>query len=277
MRGDAAMGRVILRPVSPGRASDRAFLRASALLFAASVAATVAWCGPMSAMGGMAMPGGWTRSMAWVRAPGQTWAGLAVSFLGMWVVMTAAMMLPSLLPTLGRYRWAVGRAGGARVNRLTALVGAGYAAVWTAIGAALFPLGVAAVAVLTARPALARAAPTAAGIVVALAGLFQFTVWKARQLARCREAPGRGGPLFADSGTAWRHGVRLGLRCGQSCANLTAVLVVLGVTELRVMAVLGAAITVERLGPGDGRAARAVGAVLVVTGALLIARAAGLG
>jgi hypothetical protein len=33
----------------------------------------------MSAMGEMAMPGGWTMSTAWMRMPGQTWAGAAAS------------------------------------------------------------------------------------------------------------------------------------------------------------------------------------------------------
>jgi len=40
------------------------------------------------------MPGGWTMAMAWTRMPGQTWPGAAASFLGMWVVMMVAMMLP---------------------------------------------------------------------------------------------------------------------------------------------------------------------------------------
>ena len=66
----------------------------------------------MSAMGAMPMPGGWTMSMAWTRMPGQTWSGAAASFLGMWVVMMVAMMLPSLAPMLWRYRQAVGRTGG---------------------------------------------------------------------------------------------------------------------------------------------------------------------
>jgi hypothetical protein len=34
--------------------------------------------------------------MAWMRMPGQTWPGAAASFLGMWVVMMVAMMLPYL-------------------------------------------------------------------------------------------------------------------------------------------------------------------------------------
>jgi predicted metal-binding membrane protein len=52
----------------------------------------------------MPMPGGWTMSIAWMRMPGQTWPGAVASFLGMWVVMMVAMMLPSLVPMLWRYR-----------------------------------------------------------------------------------------------------------------------------------------------------------------------------
>ena len=63
------------------RASRQAFLGVSALLFAASAAGTIGWCGSMSAMGGMPMPGGWTMSMAWMRMPGQTWSDAAASFL----------------------------------------------------------------------------------------------------------------------------------------------------------------------------------------------------
>src|SRR6266404_3909825 len=130
------------RRMSSERASLQAFFGASALLFAASAAATIVWCASMSAMGGMKMPGGWTMSMAWMRMPEQTWLGSAASFLCMWIVMMVAMMLPSLAPMLWRYRQAVGRAGETRLGRLTALVGVGYFFVWTVFGMAAFSLGV---------------------------------------------------------------------------------------------------------------------------------------
>ena len=56
----------------------------------------------------------------------------AAAFVGMWVVMMAAMMLPSLVPMLWRYRRAARRTGETRLGRLTALVGVGYFFVWTA-------------------------------------------------------------------------------------------------------------------------------------------------
>lgn len=251
--------------------AERAFFGVSALLFAASAAVTIVWCASMPAMGGMRMPGGWTMSMAWMRMPGQTWPGAAASFLGMWAVMMVAMMLPSLVPMLGRYRQAVGTAGETRLGRLTALVGAGYFFVWTALGMAVFPLGFALAAVAMQHPALARAVPAAIGMAVLIAGALQLTAWKARHLACCREAPGR--TLPADTGTAWRHGLRLGLHCTYCCASLTAILLVLGVMDLRAMAVVAAAITLERLAPAGERFARATGAVAIGAGLLLIARA----
>jgi len=114
-------------------------------------------------------------------------------------------------------------------------------------------------------------------VVVVIAGALQLTSWKAHHLACYREAPGLGCALPTDAGTAWRHGLHLGLHCSASSGGLTAILLVIGVMDLSAMAVVTAAITVERLAPGGGRVARVIGAVTVVAGLLLIARAAGLG
>jgi predicted metal-binding membrane protein len=196
----------------------------------------------------------------------------------MWVVMMAAMMLPSLVPMLWRYREVVGRTGETRLGQLTAFVGLGYFFVWTVFGMAAFPLGVALAAVEMREPALARAVPLAVGVVLVIAGALQFTAWKAYHLACCREAPGRGlSTLPADAGTAWRHGLRLGLHCSGCCANLLVILLVIGVMDLRAMAVVAAAITAERLAPAGEHVARAIGAVIVGAGLFLIARAVGLG
>jgi predicted metal-binding membrane protein len=257
--------------------SERAFFGVSALLFAASAALTIVWCASMSAMGEMPMPGGWTMSMAWMRMPGQTWPGAAASFLRMWIVMMVAMMLPSLVPMLWRYRRAVGGTGETRLGRLTVLVGVGYFFVWTVFGMAAFAVGIVLAAAEMQQPALARAVPIAVGVVVLIVGALQFTAWKAYHLACCREAPGRGRTLAADAGTAWRYGLRLGLHCSYCCAGLTAILLVVGVMDMRTMALVAAAITVERLAPAGQRVAQAIGAVVAGAGLLLIARATGLG
>jgi predicted metal-binding membrane protein len=274
---ERVISRIVDVCVGSQRASQRTFLVVSALLFVASAAVTMLWCTSMSALDAMPMPGGWTMSMAWMPMCGQAWPGALASFLGMWVVMMVAMMLPCLVPMLWRYREAVGRTDGTRLGRLTALVGVGYFFVWTVLGMAAYPVGVALAAVTTQQPALARAVPIATGLVILIAGAFQFTAWKARHLACCREAPRRGCALPAAAGTAWRLGLRLGLHCSTCCAGLTAILLVIGVMDLRAMVVVTAAITVERIAPAGARVAQITGAVAVGAGLLLIVRAAGLG
>src|SRR3989449_4398792 len=128
---------------------------------------------------------------------------------------------------------------------------------------AAFPLGVAVAAVEMQQPALARAVPTAIGVIVLIAGSLQLTAWKAHHLACCREAPGRGRTLPADAGTALRHGLRLGVHCSLCCAGLMTILLVIGVMDLRAMAVVAAAIAIERVAPAGERVARASGAVAV--------------
>ena len=271
------VAQLISRRLASERASQYAFFTVAALLFAGSAAVTIARCASMSALGEMTMPGDWTMSMAWMRMPGQTWPGATASFLGMWVVMMVAMMLPSLIPMLWRYRQAVRRTGEARLGRLAALVGGGYFFVWTVFGMAAFPVGVALAALVMEQPALARVVPIAVGVVVLIAGGLQLTAWKVRHLASCREAPVHDRSLPANTGSAWRHGLRMGLHCTCCCVGLMAVLLVIGVMDLRAMAVVTIAIAVERLAPAGERIARATGVIVVGAGLLLIARAAGLG
>lgn len=248
----------------------------STLLFAASAAVTIVWGASMSSMGGMPMPGGWTMSMTWMRMPGQTWPGAAASFLGMWIVMMVAMMLPSLIPMLRRYRQAVRGRDDARLGLglLTACVGAGYFFVWTVVGLIVYPVGIALAEIEMRQEAVSRAVPIAAGVVILIAGALQFTAWKARQLAACGDVHGHGRDrrtLTADAGTAWRYGLRLGRECAQACGNLMLILLVVGVMDLRAMAVVTAAITLERLSPIGERVARATGVVIVGVGLMMMA------
>jgi predicted metal-binding membrane protein len=177
---------------------------------------------------------------------------------------------------LRRYRRAVGGAGTAHLDWLSALAATGYFFVWTVFGLAAFPLGVALATIEMQQPALARAVPAAVGLLVLFAGALQFTAWKSHHLACCRETPGRGPSLPADAVAAWRYGLRLGFHCSACCAGLTAILLVVGAMDLRVMVVVMAAITVERLAPSGERAARAIGVITVAAGLFLIAQAVGL-
>jgi predicted metal-binding membrane protein len=258
--------------IEPRIPSACIYVGASGLIFGASTAVTIGWGLSMTAMGGMPMAGGWTMSMAWMPMCGQSWFEAAGSFLGMWAVMMVAMMMPSLMPMLDRYRRRVAGAGRGGLGRLTVIAGAGYFFVWTLLGMLLFPAGAGLAAAAMASSELSRIAPLAGGLVVLVAGALQFTAWKARQLARCREVPVSN--VEADAGSAWRHGLHIGVQCCLSCAGPLATLIVLGVMDLRAMAVVTAAVTAERLAPDSAPIARTTGVVAVGTGLLLIMRAA---
>jgi predicted metal-binding membrane protein len=258
--------------------SRQLFLAVSAVLFVASVALTVFVGASMSGMGTMAMHGGWTMTMVWMRMPGQTWLGSAAAFVGMWTSMMVAMMLPSLVPALGRYRNAISisRTGGMPLGPLTVIAGFAYYAAWTVAGFVVFTLGVVVASVEMQQPVLARASPVAAGVIVLLTGVLQFSSWKSRHLTCCRQAPDD----EASTGTgsaAWRYGLRLGWHCICCCAGLTSVLLVAGVMDLKAMAIVGAAITIERLAPHGKRVTHVIGFLLGGAGLVLLARAAQLG
>jgi predicted metal-binding membrane protein len=235
-----------------------------ALVFAASAAITVVWCGSMSATPGMEMPGGWTMSMAWMRMPGQGWLDYAGMSIGMWAVMMPAMMMPVVTPMLAGYRRAV-RAK--NVNTLTAWVAGGYFAMWISSGVALLPFGVAFAEWTMQSPAVSRAVPFIGALVMMVAGASQFTAWKSRLLVCCRHSIDCRRDTQPNYRAAWRHGLEIGLRCVCCCAALTAVLLVLGVMDLRAMVLVTLAISAERLMPASIRAARAIGAILLLAGA----------
>lgn len=252
------------RPAAPAAGKgERPFLAVSALLFALSFGATAYCCDAMS--GGMEMPGGWTLSMAWMRMPGQSWPGAAALFLGMWLLMMAAMMLPALVPMLLAYhsirRPAIG----------CWLAGAGYLTVWLAFGALAYLPGVLFAALALNSGLFARCVPALTGIAVVFLGAFQMTEWKLGQLARCRAVtPCATGAAQGQS--AWRHGVQLGLCCLRCNANLMLVQLLAGVMDLKLMALLTLAVSAERLAPAPRTVACVVGVVIVAAGAVMFTR-----
>lgn len=232
-------------------------------------------------MDAMAAAGG-TMTVAWMPMCGQSWIGAAASFLGMWTVMMAVMMLPSLLPRLWRYRRAISQAGERGAAILTAIAGGAYLLVWALLGVVVFPLGAAIMAIIARHPGLTRAVPTAVAALVLASGALQLSRWKARHLAHCRESCGHralgGGRNFgARLLKAGLRGLRLGLHCAQCCAGLTTALLVTGMMDLPAMIAVTAAITLERLAPAGERVARAIGLTVLGGGLLLSFRAAGLG
>ena len=221
------------------------------------------------------MPGGWSMSALWTPMCGQTWLGAATSFVGMWTAMMAAMMLPMSLPEWGGLRQRVRGAPYALAASVMLAAFVSYAAAWAAIGAVLFVGGNALVAILPSAAALARLVPTAAGLVIALAGAVQFTEWKARQIA-CSASPRmRSGREAIDLRTACRFGFRLAFEGSLCCANWMVVLLLVGVMDPLAMAAITVAMSLERFVPARGKTVRAIGVAVVVTGGCVAAQAIG--
>ncbi len=256
-----------------GLAPERAFLAASAFLFLACAGGTVYWSQSMST--GMAMPGGWTLSMAWLRMPGQTWPAAAAVFIGIWIVMMAAMMLPTLVPMLVHYRRTIRGQNVTHVGKLTALAGAGYFSVWVIWGAVVYIPGALLAAAEMKSMDLASLAPFATAIVLAAAGCLQLTSWKANQLNCAPEPPTQAQGLSTNTRSAWQYGLRLGRHCSLCCSGLMLVLLATGVMDLWIMAAVAAAITLEQVAPAAVKIARTTGVVLILAGVFIIARAVG--
>ena len=189
-------------------------------------------------------------------------------FLGVWIVMMAAMMLPSAIPTVTVY------AGLARDRTPLAplFFVAGYLAVWTAAGLAAFGLAGAGGRVAGGVLAWERAGRWAAGATLLLAAAYQLTPLKDACLARCRLPlafllgswrPGRSGGL--------RMGITHGAWCAGCCWPLMASLFALGVMSIAWTALVAGLVALEKILPWRRAATGATTALLVVLGLLLLA------
>ena len=246
----------------------RRFIAVAALVFLASVLAMYAMHASMSSMSNLPMPGGWMLSPTWTPMCGRTWLRAAASFVGMWIAMMTAMMLPSFAPLLWRYRATLRRAGVPRITRHASAMTFGYLCAWTAVGVASFVLGARVAELAMRMPAIARAVPLAGGVLVLLAGALQFSAWKTAHLACCRHVASHDHPR-----AACIAGLHHGFHCACCCAGLTATLFVFGIMDLRAMALVTVAITAERLAPPHEYVSRGIGVVLLVIGCLLIVHA----
>ena len=194
-------------------------------------------------------------------------------FLGVWVVMMAAMMFPSIMPMVVMYaRIQEGRRGQgeAAAAGATAIFVAGYLVAWTAaglLGYAGLELGRAATGDLFSWDA---AGPYLAGGVLVGAAAYQLTRPKDLCLRYCRDpfmfvtAHWRPGPAGA-LGMGAIHGCW----CVGCCWALMASLFALGMMSLGWMALIAALIAVERLLPWREVANRGIALLLVAIGILL--------
>lgn len=188
------------------------------------------------------------------------------AYLGMWVLMMAAMMFPAAAPmilTFARRQERGAHGGGAYGH--TALFVAAYLALWGTLGAVALGLSLA-VENLWGTAATATWSRVAAGVLV-VAGAYQLSPVKDRCLANCRtplaffarwSRPGRWGTI--------RLGLVHGAYCAGCCWMFFAVLVVLGVMSAAVMIAVAAAVFAEKTLPRGRFIARALGPALVVWG-----------
>jgi predicted metal-binding membrane protein len=191
-------------------------------------------------------------------------------FIGVWVVMMAAMMFPSIAPMVvmhvriqqGRRERGQGVAIGA-----TALFVGGYLLAWSAAGLAgygIYALGKEATGDVFSWD---NAGPFLAGGIVLGAAGYQLTPLKDVCLRHCRSPLAflmkhwRSGRLGA-----LRMGVIHGGWCVGCCWALMAALFALGVMSLGWMALIAALIAVEKLLPWKAVANRGVAVLLVTLG-----------
>src|SRR5947199_8682452 len=110
----------------------------------------------------------------------------------------------------------------------------------------------------------------AAGVVLLVAGSLQLTGWKVRQVARCWEALACADSARVNGRGAWHQGLRLGAHCSLCCSAYMILLLLSGMMNLGVMALVAAAITIERVSPAPRRVARAAEVVIILTAAVLL-------
>jgi predicted metal-binding membrane protein len=211
-----------------------------ALLGGLLALAVVAWVVTDDRMGGMDS------------TPGAALGGLGF-YVTVWVVMMAAMMFPSVAPTVlmyDRLREGHRTKGRGAAPDATAIFVAGYLLVWTAAGLLAYGLLEVGRQIDPAFLAWDEAGRWVTGGVIVAAGLYQLTPWKHACLVKCRS------PMMFLA-ERWRHGragaLELGARHGAWCLGccwaLMAALFAVGIMSIGWMAVIAAFIAGEKLLP----------------------------
>lgn len=167
-------------------------------------------------------------------------------FVGVWVVMMAAMMLPAVSPTVALYARMTGRRG---LNRPFAFA-SGYLVVWGVAGIGAYGIYALGRHVLGAQLAWDANGRWFAGSVLAVAAAYELTPLKDVCLAKCRSPFGFLLGTWRDGvGGAFAMGSKHAAWCIGCCWALMAALFALGVMSILWMAVLAAGITIEKVLP----------------------------
>ena len=197
------------------------------------------------------------------------WTGFGAFgwFLGVWVVMMAAMMFPSVAPTIALYS----RMTKQRSPWRPLVFAAGYLVTWIAAGAVAFALGVMLSAIAGGLFAWDRWGRWTAGATLLLAAVYQLTPLKDVCLGKCRSPLGF---LLGSWREGWSGALRMGVKNGAWCVGccwaLMASLFALGVMSVLWMAVVAGLIAIEKTIPWRATS-WATTAVLLALGVFLLA------
>jgi predicted metal-binding membrane protein len=178
------------------------------------------------------------------------------SFVGVWTLMMAAMMLPSVAPLASIYARSVRSSGAVRLI----LFASGYLLVWATAGIPSFVLASLAANIAHMHE---RASVIAAAAIFAWCGVYQFTPLKHRCLKHCRSPLS----LLLHYGSYrgvlrdMRAGVHHGAYCLGCCWSLFILLIALGIMNVPAMVVLTAVVLVEKLWARGEAFSRAVAVV----------------
>lgn len=164
-----------------------------------------------------------------------------------WIVMTAAMMLPTTLPLFNAFD----RLTSQRPDhgRLLMLLGLGYVTVWGVFGLLAHALHNGLLSLLERVPALAWNGWLIGAATFALAGAFQFSKLKYRCLEKCRTPLSFVIEHWRGHAHAWQAfalGAHHGLFCVGCCWALMLLMFALGTGSLGWMLLLAAVMAIEK-------------------------------
>jgi len=236
---------------------------------APALAASRARIGLIGLLYALAAFGWWWTADQMQDMDGGPWTELGTLswFLGVWVVMMAAMMFPSVAPTVALY---------SKLKNTRALGGplvftSGYLLVWSAFGVLAFALAFVGSKVLGDVLAWDRAGRWVAGVTLLAAAAYELTPLKDVCLGKCRSPLGFLLGSWKDGlSGALRMGARHGGWCVGCCWALMASLFALGLMSLVWMAFVAGLIAFEKLIPSRRVATYGTAGLLVVLGVLML-------
>jgi predicted metal-binding membrane protein len=197
------------------------------------------------------------------------WTGLGSFgwFLGVWVVMMAAMMFPSVSPTVALYSKMTRQ----RSPLLPLLFAAGYLLTWVVAGIVAFVIGASLGSISGDLFAWEHAGRWTAGATLIVAAVYELTPLKDVCLGKCRSPLGS---LLGSWRDGWSGALQMGAKNGAWCVGccwaLMASLFALGIMSITWMAVVAGLIAVEKTVPSRRLASYGTAAVLLVLGLLVL-------